>query len=286
MKYITFADLMRTLRTQFYKVPHDVDFVLGVPRSGMLAAVPLAEWLNVPCTDVDAFCYGAEPTGGRRVAFHADSGRARKRVLVVDDTIFNGGSMAAVREKLRPFAGAYDFIFMAVYLEGPCTAVDVWLKDVRADADPFVLYEWNIYHHTPRIMSRCIYDIDGVLCVDPPDERDEAAYVRYIQRPVPLFVPSVEVGEIVTYRLAAYEHITRRWLADVGVQYKGLTMFPAQTYAARAGSGIGPAAFKADIYAQREWARLFVESSDRQAREIYERTGKAVLCVESNKMYS
>lgn len=286
MKYVTLVDLAGTLRTNFHKVPHDVDFVLGVPRSGMLAAAPLAEWLNVPLLDVDSFCFGASPTGGRRVAFHADSGRVRKRVLVVDDTIFNGGSMAAVREKLRPFAGAYDFIFMAVYLEGPCSDVDVWLEDVRSYADPFVLYEWNIFHHTPRIMSRCIYDIDGVLCVDPPDERDEAAYARYIQRPVPLFVPSVEVGEIVTYRLAAYEHITRRWLAEAGVQYKGLTMFPAQTYAARAGSGIGPAAFKADIYAQREWARLFVESSDRQAREIYERTGKAVLCVESNKMYS
>lgn len=285
MRFVTIAEMSRTLRSTFHKVPHDVNFVLGVPRSGMLPATILAEWLNVPCVDVDSFCAGAAPTGGRRVAFHADSGRARKRVLVVDDTIFNGGSMAAVREKLRPFAGAYDFIFMAVYLEGPCTNVDVWLADVRADADPFVLYEWNIYHHTPRIMSRCIYDIDGVLCVDPPDERDEAAYVRYIQRPVPLFVPSVEVGEIVTYRLAAYEHITRRWLADVGVQYKGLTMFPAQTYGARQSSGIGPAAFKADIYAQREWARLFVESSDRQAREIYERTGKPVYCVESNKMY-
>lgn len=285
MKYITLSDLAQTLRTQFRKVPHDVDFVLGVPRSGMLAATPIAEWLNVPCVDVDSFCAGAAPTGGRRVAFHADIGRARKRVLVVDDTIFNGGSMAAVREKLRPFAGAYDFIFMAAYLEGPCSDVDVWLEDVRPWADPFVLYEWNVFHHTPRIMSRCIYDIDGVLCVDPPDERDTDAYVQYIQRPVPLFVPSVEVGEIVTYRLAAYEHITRRWLAEAGVRYKTLTMFPAHTYEARRASGIGPAAYKADIYAQRGWARLFVESSDAQARQIAQRTAKPVLCVETNRLY-
>ena len=192
--------------------------------------------------------------------------------------------MAAVREKLRPFTDC-EFIYLAVYLEGPCSNVDVWLEDVRPWADPFVLYEWNIFHHTPRIMSRCIYDIDGVLCVDPPDERNTDAYVQYIQRPVPLFVPSVEVGEIVTYRLAAYEHITRRWLAEAGVRCKTLTMFPAYTYEARRASGIVPAAYKADIYAQRGWARLFVESSDAQARQIAQRTAKPVFSVESNRLY-
>ena len=281
MKYVTLSDLMRTLRTQFYRVPHDVDFVLGVPRSGMLAANVLAEWLNVPCVDVDSFCAGSKPTGGRRVAYHTDSGRTRKRVLVVDDTIFNGGTMVQTRDKLRGLP--CDFIYLAVYLEGPCTDVDVWLADVRKYADPFVLYEWNIFHHTPRIMSRCIYDIDGVLCVDPPDERDTDAYVNYIQRPVPLFIPTQEIGEIVTYRLAAYEHITRRWLAEAGVRYKALTMFSANHYLERRKKN--PASWKADIYASRDWARLFVESEDQQARNICVMTGKAVYCVESNKLY-
>jgi hypoxanthine phosphoribosyltransferase len=285
MRFVTIAEMSRTLRSTFHEVPHDVDFVLGVPRSGMLPATTLAEWLNVPCVDVDSFCYGADPTGGRRVSFRADSGRLRRRVLVVDDTIYNGGSMVAVREKLR-FLSGYDIIYLAVFLEGPCSDVDVWLCDVRADADPFVLYEWNIFHHTPRIMSRCIYDIDGVLCVDPPDERDTDAYVRYIERPVPLFLPTVEIGEIVTYRLAAYEHITRRWLSDAGVQHKRLSMFPAQTYEERRASGIRPAEYKADIYAQRGWARLFVESDDTQAQRIRSITGKPVYCVQTNQLYT
>lgn len=288
MKYVTLSDLMRTLRTQFYKVPHDVDFVLGVPRSGILAAVPLAEWLNVPCTDVDSFCAGATPTGGRRLAFHADSGRSRKRVLVVDDTIFTGGSMAAVREKLRPFTDC-EFIYMAVYLEGPCTDVDVWLEDIRGQTGPecsFALYEWNIFHHTLRIMTRCLYDLDGVLCVEPPDERDTASYERYLPEAVPLFVPTQEIGGIVSYRLRKYEDVTRQWLDVHHVRYNALTMYDAESYEERANGYKSPAHYKAEAYRMRPDALLFVESSDWQSREIARMTGRPVLCIESNKMYS
>ena len=45
------------------------------------------------------------------------------------------------------------------------------------------------------------------------------------------------------------------------------------------------AAFKADIYRLRPWAKLFVESDDRQAREIHAITRRPVYSVETNKMY-
>ena len=285
MKYITLADLSRTLRDTFYKVPHDVDFVVGVPRSGVIVGSVIAEWLNVPLIDIDSFCFGAHPTGGRRLAYHTESGRHRKRILVVDDTIYYGGTMKVAREKMRPFADTYDITYMVAYLEGPCSDIDIWLEDVRQFADPFVLYEWNIFHHTPRIMSRCIYDIDGVLCVNPPDERDTAAYEAYIPHATPLFIPSVEIGEIVSYRLSRYEEITKAWLSENGIRYRRLTMFPADTYEDRRTGGIAPAAFKAGIYRQRVDARLFVESDNDQARQICCLAHKPVYCVESNTLY-
>lgn len=282
MKYVTLADLVRTIRKYFYRVPHDVDFVIGVPRSGIICGSIISEFLNCPLIDVDSFCSGAHPTGGARLRHHKDPGK--KRVLVVDDTIFNGWSMTKTREKLRHFH-EYEFIYMAVYLEGPCSDVDVWLEDLRNFADPFVLYEWNIFHHTIRIMSQSIYDIDGVLCMDPPDERAEQKYLDYIENAVPLFTPTVEIGEIVSYRLASNEAVTRQWLDTHGIRFKELTLFPAQHYDERKASGIRPAEFKANIYAARRWARLFVESDDQQAREICRMTRKPVYCVESNNLY-
>lgn len=288
MKFVTLAELTGTIRNNIHKVPHDVDFVIGIPRSGVIAASIVSEFLNTPLIDIDSFIFGAKPTGGRRSRFHVESGSDKPRVLVIDDTIFHGRSMRSARQKLEPFLNQYEFIYMVVYLEGPCNDVNVWLEDLRRFTEnfkSFVIYEWNIFHHIPKFMEVCLYDIDGVLCVNPPDERTGQEYIDYIRNATPLFTPTVMVGELVSYRLSKYDTITRDWLRKNHIGYGGLTMFPAQSWEQRNESGISPAQFKADIYSKRTWAKLFVESSDRQAQEIHERTGKPVYCVESNKMY-
>lgn len=288
MKFVTLADLAATIRRNVHKIPHDVDFVIGIPRSGIIAASIIAEFLNAPLIDADSFVTGALPTGGRRSRFHRRSNTKKPRVLVVDDTIFHGRSLRAAKEKLEPLGFKYEFIYMAVFLEGPCDAVDIWLADLRQYTEgftSFVLYEWNIFHHIPGFMSVCLYDIDGVLCLDPPDERSGQPYLDYLPNAVPLFTPTVKVGELVTYRLEKYRDLTEWWLRNQGVTYGALTMFPAKSYDERAEMGISPAAFKADIYRLRPWAKLFVESDDRQAREIHAITRRPVYSVETNKMY-
>lgn len=291
MKFVTLAELAGTIRKNVHKIPHDVDFVIGVPRSGVIAAGIIAEFLNAPLIDVDSFAkFGALPTGGRRSRFHRRPVTERSRVLVVDDTIFHGWSLRETKNKLAPFARkfGYEFVYLAVFLEGPNDGVDIWLEDLRRYTDSyttFVLYEWNIFHHVPKLMGECIYDIDGVLCLDPPDERSGQPYLDYLPNAVPLFTPTVKVGELVTYRLEKYRELTEWWLYSQGVKYGALTMFPAKSYDERAGMGISPAAFKADIYRLRPWAKLFVESDDRQAREIYGLAGKPVYSVETNKIY-
>ena len=288
MKYVTLSDLARTIRTRLHKIPHDVDFVIGVPRSGILAGSIIAEFLNVPLIDLNSFIIGAPPTGGRRLRYREDSGRPVKRVLVVDDTIYSGNANRDARKKLEPLREQYEFIYLAVFQEGRCDNVDIALEDVRGDTNGFtqiVLYEWNILQHHEDVMGRFLLDMDGVFCVDPPDERNLEEYQGYIRNATPLFLPAAKVGEIVTFRLESNREVTADWLARHGVRYNALTMFPAQHYNERRDSGIGPARFKANIYLQRSWARLFIESEDQQARNICRMTGKPVYCVESNLLY-
>lgn len=289
MKFVSLADMAHAIRANIHKIPHDIDFVAGIPRSGILCGSIIAEFLNVPLIDVNSFAAGATPTGGRRLRFHRPASRPRPRVLVVDDTVSTGGQMRRAREKLAPLADRYDFIFLVVYQEGQGEGADIWLEDVRqytGDRIPFVLYEWNIFHHGDTVMSQSLYDIDGVFCVDPPDERDAQAYLDYIKDAVPLFTPTNRVGGIVSYRLARNEGITRDWLEAQGIRYGSLTLFPAQSYAERAASGIRPSDFKARVYGESTWAALMVESDDGQARRIFDLTGKPVYCVQSNKLYS
>lgn len=165
-----------------------------------------------------------------------------------------------------------SFIFMCVYLEGVGeNAVDIYLEDVRQYTDAnnrIVLYEWNIFQHHSKFMETCLYDIDGVFCVEPPDERKEEEYLKYIASATPLFIPRTKLGGIVTYRLSKNREITEKWLAEQGIQYNELLMFKANSWQERHDSGISSEMFKATVYVDHPNAKLFVESSDYQAQRI------------------
>ena len=284
--------MSQTIRDNIWKVPRDIDFIIGIPRSGIICASIISEYLNCPLIDIDSFASGAKPTGGGRLRYwkpkHGDG--EKKKVLVVDDTVFNGGSKKIAKEKLRPFMDEYEFVFLVVYLEGFAKgSIDIYLEDVSMYTNNFreaVLYEWNIFHHNEDTMLHCIYDIDGVLCVNPPDERNEKEYIDYIKDAKPLFIPTTTIGALCTYRLSKNQELTKEWLKKAGVSYRYLIMFNANSWDERNKSGISPEEMKSQFYMSQSWARLFVESDDHQAQCIFKNTGKPVYCVESNKLYS
>ena len=286
MKYITLNELNNTIRKNFSKIPHDIDFVIGIPRSGMIAGSIISEFLNVPLIDIDSLCNGSKPTGGNRLTL-VDK-QPTNKVLVIDDTCYSGSSIKGAKDKLKDNT-EYKFIYAAVYLEGNNgeKELDFYLDDVRKYTKQFpnVIYEWNIFHHYPHIMLRCIFDIDGVLCCEPPDERLQIMYEDYIKHAKPLFVPTVPIGKIVTYRLIKYEKETAQWLYDNGIQCNKMIMFNANTYEDRKNTGITPEQMKAAAYMIDKEAILFIESDDKQAKEIYKLSGKPVLCIESNILY-
>ena len=220
MKYITIDDLTKTIRTNIWKVPRDIDFIIGVPRSGMIAASIISSYLNVPLIDVNSFLTGLEPSGGSRLNYFTESHHKTNKVLVIDDTVFGGTAMNNTRKRLSKHTDL-SFVFMCVYLEGVgINAVDIYLEDIRKytdDDNRIVLYEWNIFQHHTKFMKKCLYDIDGVFCVDPPDERNEDEYLKYIANAKPLFIPRTKLGGIVTYRLSKNREITEKWLAEQGI---------------------------------------------------------------------
>ena len=59
MHYRSVADLNEDIKANLHKIPEDVTLIVGVPRSGMLAANLIALYLNIPLTDIDNFIAGA-----------------------------------------------------------------------------------------------------------------------------------------------------------------------------------------------------------------------------------
>lgn len=284
MVYRSYEDLSDCLRRNAWKVPHDVRLIVGVPRSGMIPALMLAELLNVRCASLDEFAEGRVMScGGRQRLMR---GGERTKVLVFDDTVFFGRAMRKARERLSAVPSEYEVLYGCVYAEGKHAKelVDVWLEDIWRPGETVWLYEWNVFHHYVKKTAVSMWDIDGLLCKDPPDDRDTSAYEAYLPNALPMAVPTTRVGALVTYRLEKYRGVTEAWLSRHGVEYDQLLMMNAPDRESR-NRMMSPARYKADIYGKASWAQLFIESDRRQAERIFELTGKPVFCYSNGRMY-
>lgn len=285
MKYVSYSDMATTIRANLWKIPHDVDLVVGVPRSGMIAALMIAEVMNKRVADIDTFLDDRVMGMGGRGGLIRET--PIRKVLVVDDTVFTGTNMQKVRERLEPLAAHFEFIFACIYTDGfgAKQKVDIVLEDIAGQDGPLVLYEWNIFHHYEEVSSQMMWDVDGLMCQEPPWDSDTEAYERYLPEAVPMVIPSTKVGAIVTYRLEKYRDVTEEWLERMGVRYGRLIMFPADTADER--NKLCPSwRFKAMIYKENEWAHLFVESSDFQAELIRHYAGKPAYAYETGRVYT
>lgn len=281
MQLRTVADLHRDIIKNFNRLPRDIDAVIGIPRSGMLAASLIALVLNRPLGDVEGFAEGRLFSSGstRRTAALDQGMAALRHVLVVDDSTRTGSAMIKARAQLAQIGDRVRITYCTIYgVEDLPPSVDFCLEVV---AEPRV-FEWNMMHH-PLLGSACV-DIDGVLCHDPTeDENDDgAAYLAFLENARPLNLPTQRLGTLVTSRLLKYRPQTEAWLARHGIAYDKLVMLDlpdAETRRASQAHG----RFKGEYYRDSDsW--MFIESELPQAHRIAEISGKPVLCMDGPVM--
>lgn len=276
MHFRSINDLYRDVWRGLARLPHDIDLVVGVPRSGMLPASMVALARNLPLADIDGFAQGRVLSSGHT---RREEGTASRfaHVLVIDDSCRTGASMQEARAKLAHLD--CRITFAAVYgLPSKSGGADFVFETVP---EPRV-FEWNVLHHP--IVSRSCFDIDGVLCIDPTEREndDGARYLNFLASAVPLHRPRREIAMLVTSRLEKYRAPTEDWLDRHGIRYRELRMLDLPDAATRRRLG-AHGSFKAGVY--REAAcDLFVESELPQARDIARLSGKAVLSLQDPQM--
>ena len=282
MNYRSITDLNDTIARNRWKLPHDVDIMVGIPRSGLLAANLLSLTLNVPMTDIEGLVAGRLLTAGRtrrREGFSKATTEAKK-IIVVDDSIFMGQAMREARGKLAGLGLNAEIIYCAVYGNSDqhpdCDVV------LEAIAQPR-MFQWNVMHH--GMLQNCCVDIDGVLCCDPTeDENDDGpAYEKFLGSAFSLATPTKKIGWLVTSRLEKYRAHTETWLKERGIEYGQLIMLDLPTKEERLRSG-AHGTYKANVYKSLADAVLFIESEHRQAVEIARLSGKPALCTESQQV--
>ena len=251
--------------------------VCGVPRSGTIVASMLAALMNVPLLSLMSLQQNQDdwrPSVSKKLP--VSSGR---KILVVDDTVWSGGTLNEVKKHLSTDV-LDSCVFGAVYVNAANTAaVDAYAFSVESIKHCFA---WNFLRD---IHSRnTLTDMDGVLCVDWKEDVNhtaDASYMDFLANAAPLVKPIYPVLGIVTGRVGVHRDATIEWLRSHNMSFKNLIM-PFETYDQRRGSCVGTA--KAKVYDSHPEASLFVESNEVQAEVIFRKTGRPVLCTDTLEM--
>lgn len=280
MDFISVSELNRDIVDNLYKVPRDIDLVVGVPRSGMLPATLIALYLNKSLSDLDSFIEGKIYSHGttKNTSVLTTDMKDVKKVLIVEDSSASGGSLQRVKERLQNIEENIRITYMVIYITKKTEA----LADISCRLLPSRVFEWNYMHH--NILQKACVDIDGVLCMDPaPEENDDGSKYRdFIRNAKPKLIPTAKIGWIVTARLGKYRKETEEWLKKWNIEYEHLCMMDLGSAKERQKLG-NHAVFKASVFKKAKDAIWFVESEQQQAAEIAKLTGKQVVCVNNSQ---
>ena len=275
-EYRSIEDMNKGIVSNLFKFPQNIDLIVGVPRSGMLPANLLALYLNKPYTDIDSFLEGRVYSTGQRGKYISKTDRSV--VLIIDDSVSTGYAICKVKEKLKNKSLEYNFIYSTVFVApGSEHLIDIYCEVVHLPR----VFQWNLFHHKQFVNNAC-FDIDGVLCVNPPIDDDGEQYISYLKDAIPYIIPSHEIDTLVTCRLEKYREITENWLNTHHVRYKHLIMLNFNTKAERISWG-KHGEYKGQVYKDSK-NLLFVESSLSEAMKIAEVSNKIVYCTENFQM--
>lgn len=268
----SYAQAAADVRKWSLSIPDDIVAVAGVPRSGSLIALLLAQHRNIHFVEWEQLLRGERPWT-ERLRRNVTAKPADGPVLVVDDTCYTGWTIRQLKPSIR---GNIRYGALYVGDEGR-HELDYWFAVAPVWSHSF---EWNLLHDAPT--KHVCSDLDGTLCEDyllPGEDHDfSEAYAKHLQHARKIRGTSYPVHAVVTARLEKYRQQTEDWLGRSGILYDRLIMCPAVTPDERSRMGFGR--WKASVYAELPDARLFVENDHSQAKTIYDLTGKAVLSID------
>lgn len=273
MFFQNYTDLNNLLFNNLHKIPN-VDLIVGIPRSGMIVATMLSEYLDKPCCDLYSFLNGVEQ---KKISITATLPETDynncKTILLTDDTIASGRAITNAKN-LCMNKNVKVITFVPYVLPSAIDKVDIYLLQCFDHYFP-----WNIFKR-PDLMPYACVDIDGVICPNVPAEFDDDGekYKEFLTNDKLLVKLQQPVGMFVSGRLEKYRNITETWLSKNNIQYKYLILLKLNNNIERSRCNIGE--YKGQIYMHSN-CKIFIESSMYEARQIFATSRRPVYCTET-----
>ncbi len=162
LNYRNVSDLNNLILRKLSSFSRDYDLIIGLPESGLMPANLLALYLNRPFTDLNSFLNGHIYKAGERGSFF--SNKKFKHVLVIDDLMRSGETMAKAREALSGMNDRFEFSFCVVYLvDGNQDKVDLYLETIE---EPTFM-QWHMIRDGIREKTVFNKQTTPVYCEDP-----------------------------------------------------------------------------------------------------------------------
>ena len=261
-----------------YRIPEDIDAIVGIPRSGMITATMIAEYKSIQVTDVFSFINGTPTVSVNTHGSLSKQFKSKgiKKILLVDDCMGFGTTMRNTVDLIKRIKPDVDIITFVVFAEPYSTdKVDIYCEVMR--------YQFMPYSILKRGMQYACVDMDGVLTEDVPYEynTDDDRYRNFLLNQRPMFTPETPIYKIVTGRLVKHADVTKEWLRKHNIQYNQLIMLDCPNNARRAEINVGE--YKGMEYRKCD-AELFIESDLNEARAIKRVSNKPVFCTQICEM--
>lgn len=271
--YLNFNMVNAIIANNCHLIPQDIDLIVGIPRSGLIVSTLMAEYTNLPSTDLFSYLNGVENYKLNQGSYAPSTSiSTAANILLVDDAMGYGITMERAKMMILQKCPTIHVTTCVPFVESySINKVDIYFMVMK---DQF--FPWSVIK---RGISDAMVDIDGVLTEDVPAQFDDdgSAYINFLTNQRPKIRPDRKINTLVTGRLAKYRDITVNWLNSHNVQFGELIMCPLTTKQERDRSDMGR--FKGEIFAASS-CPLFIESDFKEASTIkIMNTNKPVYCM-------
>lgn len=152
-------------------------------------------------------------------------------IAIIDDSAVLAREINRAAILTKQYFPTNKIIKCALYATDQAEGLDVTVFQLNLPH----FFEWNFPNSvfTPKTM----YDFDGVLCEDPPEniDQDELKFTLWAATAKPRinWLPNKNPIHITTGRLDKYKEVTKQWLKKYGITALSLNMWPNNSISER-----------------------------------------------------